>query len=68
MKENTYAQTLNPAYYSKNPNFLTSEDIQRLGFKPHPQFKKDDIGDRQELVQRICENLWSVDYFNGNEK
>lgn len=68
LKENTYAQTLNPAYYSKNPNFLKSEDIQRLEFKPHPQFKKDDIGDRQKLVQRICENLWSVDYFNSTKE
>lgn len=63
LKENTYAQTLNPAYYSKNPNFLQSEIIKKLGFKPHPQFKKVDIEDREHLVQRICENLWSVDYF-----
>jgi len=64
LKENTYAQTLHPTYYSKNPNFLKSEVIQHLEFKAHPQFKKDDIGDRQKLVQRICEKLWSVDYFN----
>lgn len=63
LKENTYAQTLNPAYYSKNPNFLQSKIIQELGFKAHPQFKKADIEDREQLVQRICENLWSVDYF-----
>ncbi|MDD2995760.1 MAG: DUF262 domain-containing protein [Paludibacter sp.] len=63
IKENSYAQTLNPIYYSKNPNFLKSDIIQSLDFKPHPQFKKDDIGERQRLVQRICEKLWSVDYF-----
>lgn len=65
LKENTYAQTLNQAYYSKNPNFLKSDIIQQLGFKPHAQFKKDDIVDRKQLVQRICEKLWSVDYFNN---
>ncbi|MDD2585753.1 MAG: DUF262 domain-containing protein [Syntrophomonadaceae bacterium] len=64
LKENTYAQTLHPSYYSKNPNFLKSKVIQKLKFKAHTQFKKDDIEDRQKLVQRICENLWSVDYFN----
>ena len=63
IKENSYAQTLNPIYYSKNPNFLKSDIIQSLDFKPHPQFKKDDIGERQRLVQRICEKLWSVEYF-----
>ncbi len=63
LKESTYAQTLHQAYYSKNPNFLNSEVIKRLEFKAHPEFKKTDIGDRQKLVQRICENLWSTDYF-----
>ena len=66
LKENTYAQTLHPNYYSKNPNFLTSEVIKNLEFKAHTHFKTYDIGERQKLVQRICEKLWSVDYFNGN--
>ena len=67
LKENTYAQTLHSTYYSKNPNFLQSEVIQSLGFKAHPQFRKDDIEERQKLVQRICENLWSVDYYLNGE-
>ncbi len=62
-EHNTYAQTLNLAYYTKNPNFLTSEIVQKLDFKAHPQFKRDDIIDRQKLVQRVCEKLWSVDFF-----
>lgn len=65
LKENTYAQTLHQVYYSKNPNFLKSEVIKSLAFKAHTQFKKDDIFERQQLVQRICENLWSVDYFTS---
>lgn len=64
IKENTYAQTLHSSYYSKNPNFLNSEIIQSLQFKPHQIFKKTDIGDRQKLVQRICEKLWSTEYYN----
>jgi hypothetical protein len=64
LKENTYAQTLHPTYYTKNPNFLKSEKIQNLQFKAHTDFKKTDISERQELIQRICENIWSVDYFN----
>jgi uncharacterized protein with ParB-like and HNH nuclease domain len=66
LKENTYAQTLHPKFYSKNPNFLKSASVQELKFKPHQHFKKNDIGDRQKLVQRICEQLWSVDNFKIN--
>jgi uncharacterized protein with ParB-like and HNH nuclease domain len=64
LKENTYAQTLHPTYYSKNPNFLKSEHIQKLDFKAHPEFKKNDICERQKLIQRICEFVWSVAFFN----
>ena len=51
-------------YYAKNPNFLKSEQIQRLEFKARPDFKKTNISERQELIKRICENIWSVNYFN----
>ena len=65
LKENTYAQTLHPNYYIKNPNFLKSEKIQNLEFKAHIMFNKKDIVERQDLVRRICENLWSTEYFNN---
>ena len=64
LKENTYAQTLHPNYYIKNPNFLKSETIKDLNFKAHPAFKRDDISDRQKLLQRICEKLWATDYYD----
>lgn len=67
LKENTYAQTLHPSCYTKNPNFLKSDVVKSLKFMPHPQLKKDDIEDRQRLVQRICEKLWSVEYFSENQ-
>ena len=62
-RENTYAQTLHPKFYENNPNFLNSKEIQELGFKPHQNFKKQDIEERKELVKIICEQLWSTDYF-----
>lgn len=62
-RENTYAKTLHPKFYENNPNFLNSKEIQELGFKPHQNFKKQDIEERKELVKRICEQLWSTDYF-----
>ena len=64
LKENTYAQTLHPMYYSRNPNFLKSPEIQVLEFNAHTEFKKNDITERQQLIKRICENIWSVDYFD----
>ncbi len=63
LKENTYAQTLHPTFYSKNPNFLQSDIVKQLQFQPHSHFKKEDIGERQKLFQRICEKLWSTDFF-----
>lgn len=62
-RENTYAQTLHYKFYEKNPNFLNSEAVQVLEFQSHSEFKKADIQARQELVKRICEQIWSVDYF-----
>jgi len=68
IKENTYAQTLHSTYYSKNPNFLNSEKIQRLNFKSHAQFKKEDIEERRKLVQRLCENIWSTELYRIENK
>lgn len=63
IRENTYAQTLHPNYYIKNPNFIKSEIIHNLNFQSHSEFKKKDIEEREKLVQRICEKIWSTAYF-----
>lgn len=63
LRENTYAQTLHSDYYKKNPNFLKSPIINELNFKPHTEFRKDDISHRQELLKRICEKIWDTSYF-----
>jgi hypothetical protein len=65
IKENTYAQTLNPLFYERNPNFLNSPLVQELSFEPHTVFETEDILARQALVQRICEQIWSTDYFTS---
>jgi uncharacterized protein with ParB-like and HNH nuclease domain len=62
-KENTYAQTLTEIYYEKNPNFLKSELISELKFKPYPELKKEDITERKGLVKRICEQIWTTEYY-----
>ncbi len=65
LRENTYAQTLHPKFYENNPNFLKSQKIQGLKFKEHSNFKKQDIEERKELVKRICEQLWAIEYFES---
>ena len=62
-KENTYVQTLTEIYYEKNPNFLKSEVVSKLNFRPHPELKKEDITNRTDLVKRICEQIWSTNYY-----
>ena len=65
LKENTLAQALHPDFYAKNPNFNNSPVIKSLNFKAHPKFQKKDVEEREQLVKRICESLWSTDYFKG---
>ncbi len=61
--QNTYAKTLHPICYKNEPAFSKSLEIQRLGFKSYPTLTKDNIVERSQLVQRICEQLWSTEYF-----
>lgn len=68
IKENIFAQTLHPSYYTKNPNFSKSEIIRSLNFKAHPHFKINDISERLELLQRICERIWSTEFFTDKLK
>jgi len=63
LKQNTFAQTLHQSYYEKNPNFLKSEVIQKLDFKPHAEFNKADIESRNGLVKRICEEIWDTGFY-----
>ena len=67
IKENTFVQSLHPAYYEKNPNFLKSGVINDLGFEPHSNFKTEDIDARLQLILNICEKLWSTDYFSEKD-
>ena len=63
LRENTFAQTLCEEYYQKNPNFLKSSAAQALKFKPHNEFKKNDIEERANLVMRICKEIWTTEYY-----
>lgn len=63
LRENIFAQTLHPSFYSKNPNFIKSEAIKNYEFQAHPTYMKIDITERIRVVERICKKIWSTDYF-----
>ena len=62
IKTNNFAKSLNELFYKNNPN--ANEFIGKFGFKSHPHFKIEDIKDREELVKRICEDIWNTEYFD----
>ena len=65
IRENLLAQTLSESAYQNNPNFLNMKRELDLPFKAHPEYKKEDIKERQNLYQAICEKIWSLDSFNN---
>ena len=58
LKENSLAKSLHPKAYENNPNFVNMANKFELDFHPHHEFKKDDIDERQLLLQSICEAIW----------
>lgn len=57
--QNLLAKTLSVDCYSKNPPFIQYINESKLPFKPHEHFKKNDIEERQNLYQKICESIWN---------
>lgn len=63
LKENLLAQSLNQTCYERNPNFLSYISQSGLPFKAHPQFKKEDLSNRQALYKQISDKIWNLDFF-----
>lgn len=68
VKENLLVQSLCPLTYQNNPNFLSMKNKLALPFKPHEDFRKADISDRQKLYKAICESIWNTDIFADEDK
>jgi hypothetical protein len=58
LREHPYVQSLHAQFYENNPNFIGMMHRLGLPFRPHQHFRKDDIDDRQRLVQRLCAVIW----------
>ena len=65
LKENTYAQSLHPECYIKNPNFLKATQLSNVDFEPHTELKKDNIQQRDKVVKQLCETIWNLEYFTN---
>ncbi len=59
LKENLFVQSLHPKTYENNPNFVGMIRDCNICFKAHETFAREDIDQRQALVQSICKAIWT---------
>lgn len=57
--QNLLARTLCDEAYQHNPGLRRFLDESGLEFKPHAQFKKDDLNARHELYRQVAEQIWN---------
>ena len=59
--ENLLAKSLCGITYENNPNFTSMYERLALDFRPHDEFLKSDLMQRQHLYRSVAENIWSCD-------
>jgi len=60
--QNLLAQSLHETVYEKGKGFSGFQKFierSQLPFRPHPEFKKDDLDARQALYTKLAEQIWS---------
>ena len=57
--QNLLAKSLHKDCYEHNPGFMRFKENVSLPFKPHSEFKKKNMDDRQVLYRKIVELVWS---------
>lgn len=62
--QNLLARSLHEQCYQNNPGFRRVKEQLNLHFKPHEQFKKEDLDERQELYYQICTRIWNTEKFD----
>jgi hypothetical protein len=61
LEQNLLARSLHEQVYVHNPGFCQFIATSGLKFQAHPEFKKADLDARQELYQKLAEQIWSPD-------
>jgi hypothetical protein len=59
LSQNLLALSLHEQAYEHNPGFLRFLKESGLPFRPHPEFRKADLEERQALYQRLAEQIWN---------
>lgn len=62
---NLYTASLARGAYANQPQFEAFRSRLALDFKPHDTFTKSDWAERQALVAKLVERVWSPDRLNG---
>jgi len=57
-KENLLARSLHPLCYDHNPGFFRFIEKSGLPFRPHNEFNKVELDERQELVRMMAKHIW----------
>ena len=57
--QNLLAKSLLEQTYRNNPGFRRFRENSGLNFRPHPEFKRADLDDRQNLYLRLAEQIWN---------
>lgn len=58
LSQNLLARSLHERAYDHNPGFVRFIEQSGLPFKPHAEFKKADLDNRQELYLQLAERIW----------
>lgn len=59
--QNLLARSLHPNAYERNPAFLQFVASTGLPFRPHQEFCRADLDERQQLYREIAKQVWSPD-------
>lgn len=57
--QNLLARSLHEKAYKHNPGFTQFLEKSGLPFKPHSEFKKADLDDRQKLYEQLAGQIWN---------
>jgi hypothetical protein len=62
--QNMLARSLHCLCYNNHPSFQQFVTVSGLQFRPHNQFKQEDIQARQLLYMKICKKIWAIEGFD----
>ena len=58
---NIYSESLHPDCYRNNVRFVKFINESGLDFKSYEHFGKNEINEREQLVEKLASKIWNVD-------